>query len=431
MMLEDRLLQSLHDLERQFEVSVSKIQEIAQDFKKAIECGLKGEKSPLLMLPSYIGKPTGQESGTFLAVDMGGTNLRVAKFTIAQRSITKIAEISAGLRSDDGSYDYTTSKTTAEELFDYIANKIAQVVAPGEKYFLGHTFSFPTKQHDINNATLIMWMKEISVSGVVGKNPNQLLLEALKRKNLGIIPCAILNDTVGTLLVAACKYAEADIATILGTGHNTCYVEPNHPLTGKPMIVNLEAANFDWKLPYTEYDDILDAASNKPGGARLEKMVSGAYLGELVRIIISKLAEEGLILKNCSNCRPLLAEKYSLPSKEISEFIQNRDYIKEVFACSTEDAEAISFISALVSKRGARLAAGTYIGTMLHIDPAVNQQHMVAIDGSIYEKMSGFKVELRKALDEALGSQSDKIVLQLIKDGSGAGAAVAAAIATE
>ena len=175
---------SLKDLERQFEVSVSKIQAIAQDFKKAIEDGLKGEKSPLLMLPSYIGKPSGNESGTFLGVDIGGTNLRVAKFNIANRNIEKIGEIAASLKSSDGTYDYTTSKTTAEELFDYIADKIAQVVTANEKYFLGLTFSFPTKQQDINNATLIMWMKEISVSGVIGKNPNQLLWEALIRKQL-------------------------------------------------------------------------------------------------------------------------------------------------------------------------------------------------------------------------------------------------------
>ena len=424
-------MKSLQDIEQQLEVPRKKIREIAQNFKKAIECGLNGGKSPLLMLPSYIGQPSGKESGTFLAVDMGGTNIRVAKFDIDHRKITKLAEISASLKSNDGSYDYTTSKTTAVELFDYIADKIAQIVAPGEKYSLGHTFSFPTKQHDINNATLIMWMKEISVTGVVGENPNQLLREALKRKNLDIIPCAILNDTVGTLLVAACQYAEADIATILGTGHNTCYVEPNHPLTGKPMIVNMEAANFDWELPFTEYDDILDAASNKPGGARLEKMVSGAYLGELVRVIICKVGEEGLIFKNNNSWKPLLLGKYSLQSKEISEFIQNMDYIKERFTCSNDDAETIRFISMLVSKRSARLAAGTYIGTMLHIDPNVKHQHMVAVDGSIYEKMPGFKAELRKALDEALGSQSDQIIIKLIKDGSGAGAAVAAAMATD
>jgi hexokinase len=423
-------MQSLQDLEKQLEVSGSDIRTIAQNFKKAIEFGLKGEKSPLLMLPSFIGRPSGDESGTFLAVDMGGTNLRVAKFIIDKRRITKIAEISAGLRSSDGSYDYTTSQTTAEELFDFFAEKIALVVTPGEKCFLGHTFSFPTKQHDINNATLIMWTKEIAVSGVVGKNPNQLLLDALKRKKLDIIPCAVINDTVGTLLVAACQYAEADVGTILGTGHNTCYVEPHHPLTGKPMIVNMEAANFDWELPYTEYDDILDAASNKPGRARLEKMISGAYLGEVVRIIICKLAEQGAIFKGNCQYQSLISGKYSLPSNVISDFIQNVDSIRKMFGCSNEDAEAIGFISALVSRRGARLAAGTYIGTVLHIDPELKEKHMIAVDGSIYEKMPGFKEELRKALDEVLGNQPDKIIIQLVKDGSGAGAAVAAAMTT-
>ena len=187
------------------------------------------------------------------------------------------------------------------------------------------------------------------------------------------------------------KYAEADIATILGTGHNTCYVEFNHPLNRKAMIVNLEAANFDWGLPYTAYDDILDAASNKPGGARLEKMVSGAYLGELVRIIISQLVEEGLLFKNNNQRRPLLLEKYCLQTKEISKFIEQVDYIRDFFGCSPEDAKTISFISKLVSKRGARLVAGTYIGTVLHIDPEVHYRHMVAVDGSIYEKFRALK----------------------------------------
>ncbi len=418
----------LHTLEKELEVPVDKINEIAQNFKKAIENGLKGEKSPLLMIPSYIGKPSGEESGTFLAVDMGGTNVRVAKFSIKERNITKIAEVSSGLKSTDGSWDYTTSQTTAEQLFDFFAEKIAQIVEPGEKYYLGHTFSFPTKQTDINNATLIMWMKEISVTGAVGKNPNQLLLEALKRKKLDVNPCAILNDTVGTLLVAACQYADADIGTILGTGHNTCYVEPNHPLTGSPMIVNMESANFDWELPFTEYDNLLDAASNKPGGARLEKMVSGVYLGELVRILLCELADQGGFLNDNQKLRSSISEKNSLPSKEVSEFIRNRNHIQSTFDCSTPDAEIIQNISALIVKRGARLAAGTYIGTVLHIDPELKQQHMVAVDGSIYEKMTGFKEELRRGLDEALGNKADKIRVQLVKDGSGAGAAVAAAM---
>ncbi len=421
-------MDSLQSLQKELEVSIDKIDEIAQNFKKAIESGLKGENSPLLMIPSYIGKPSGEESGTFLAVDMGGSNVRVAKFSIKDRNITKIAEVSSGLRSADGTWDYTTSETTAEELFDFFAEKIAQIVGPGERYYLGHTFSFPTKQTDINHATLIMWMKEISVTGVVGKNPNQLLLEALQRKKLEVYPCAILNDTVGTLLVAACQYADADIGTILGTGHNTCYVEPHHPLTGKPMIVNMEAANFDWKLPFTEYDNFLDAASNKPGGARLEKMMSGVYLGELVRIILCKSADQGSLLKNNQKLMSSFGEKNSLPSKEVSEFISNRNYIQTVFDCSAPEAETIQEISRLVVERAARLVAGTYIGTALHIDPALEDQHMVAVDGSIYEKMTGFKDELRKGLDEALGNKADKIRVQLVKDGSGAGAAVAAAM---
>lgn len=62
----------------EFTLDSDAIKDVAASFRYDIEHGVKetGESS-LRMLPSYIGLPTGKETGEYLALDFGGTNLRV------------------------------------------------------------------------------------------------------------------------------------------------------------------------------------------------------------------------------------------------------------------------------------------------------------------------------------------------------------------
>lgn len=421
-------MKTIMEIMSRFEIKKAQMVQITQDFQKAIEVSLDGGDSPLLMIPSYIGKPSGEESGEFIAVDMGGTNVRVGKFRIGDRKIVKGPESKASLKNKENGYDFTSSDTTGVELYDFIASKMDKLVSPDEELYLGHTFSFATKQTGINDAVLLGWSKEISVQGVEGMNPNHLLAEAIDRRNIKVKPCAIINDTVGTLLVAACTDLNANIASIIGTGHNTCYVEPNHPLTGKPMIINMEAANFDWGLPFTIYDDRLDQNSKKPGKGRLEKMVSGAYLGEVVRLVLVDLEERGLLFADSHMDKSKLAEKNFIDTKMIADFINDKSSIEQVFSCNAADAKIVFELASLIVKRAAQLVASTYLGTLMHIDPELTKEQTIGIDGSIYEKMPGFHDAIKEALKDMTGAKADKIQLKLVKDGSGAGAAVAASM---
>ncbi|GKD74558.1 putative hexokinase [Tanacetum coccineum] len=45
-------------------------------------------------------------------------------------------------------------------------------------------------------------------------------------------------------------------------------------------------------LPLTEYDNALDAESLNPGEQIFEKMISGMYLGELLRRVLLRMADE-------------------------------------------------------------------------------------------------------------------------------------------
>jgi len=432
------LLTRLQEITTEFTILPEQIHTIANTFHQTMLAGLAGTHSSLKMLPSYISKPSRDETGIFLALDFGGTNVRVlVTELLGQGHYTIHAHIASPLKDKNGQYNYISEQSTADQLFDFIATKIATLVTPNAIYPLGHTFSFPTNQTALNRSTLLYWTKEIATKGVEGQDITELLTAALRRKHLtNVVPQAIINDTVGTLSAEAYTDQSTSIGSICGTGHNTAYIEPCAPCTGKPMIINLESGNFD-QLPVTCYDKQLDHDSEKPGSQQLEKMVSGHYIGELIRIIICSLLNEGLF----ANCDTVpLTKPYTLTGAHLSLFLQDTSttYMSinsflentlHIIGSTALDRRILKDIATLVSTRSARLVAATYIGILHHIDPTLSQNHKIAIDGSLYEKTPGYADIIQATLAQGLDAQ--KVTTTLIKDGSGIGAAIATAIAVQ
>jgi hexokinase len=390
---------TLAQLQKEFAVGPRQLATIAADFRDAMAAGLAGRPSPLKMLPSYLGRPTGRESGQYLALDFGGSNVRVQLVELhGDGRWTVRRQTAAPLKDPAGGYDYTAVDASAGGLFDFIAGQIAQTVDKDDDLRLGHTFSFPCRQLDVGRAELLSWTKEIRTAGVEGREVNALLADALVRRGLGRIrPCAILNDTVGTLLAAAYADPAADIAAICGTGHNTCYYD-----VARAMIINMESGNFD-RLPFTAYDQAVDAASEKPSVQRLEKMAAGRYLGEMARLAADDLGQ------------PAAAD---LTAEGVAAWLTEPAAPAELHS-----------LAGLIVTRAARLVAATFLGVLTHTDPALAQKHTIAIDGSLYEKLPGYAEALKIALADHLGAAADRLDLRLVKDGSGVGAAIAAAIA--
>ena len=413
-----------------FEVDGQKMLDIALLFKDTMEKTLSGETTCLKMLPSYIGKPTGKEKGTFMTIDMGGTNLRCTKFSIEDGHFKNLGEIKAKLINREKDYDLTKVDTTAEQLFGFMAESIKSLVDGEEKLYLGNTFSFPCKQLGINEAYLIHWTKEIATSGVEGSNINKLLGDALKEKNINVEPVAILNDTVGTQLVAMYSYQESDIASIMGTGHNTCYLEKNHPLNGGNMIVNIESGNYNVGLPVTKYDNIIDSNSQIPGAQMLEKMVSGYYMGFLVKEILLDLYKNNELFTNADiDTKEFFGQSFN--ALMVENFILYPCKTEEQYLCSREDAEIIKKVAKAVLKRTVRLVASSFLGILFHQHGGtdINEKHVIAIDGTIYEKMPKVHELMVEAFKDTLGEKAEMIEIKLVKDGSGLGAAIAAAVA--
>ena len=119
---------------------------------------------------------------------------------------------------------------------------------------------------------------------------------------------AILNDTTGTLMSCAWKNPHCKIGLIVGTGSNACYVESQQNAemfddvdhgSGK-VIINLEWGAFGdaGALDFcrTAADKEVDENSINPGKQLHEKMISGMYMGELARLCLEALVNEGLLL---------------------------------------------------------------------------------------------------------------------------------------
>ena len=416
----------------EFTVDGSRLHEVAADFRYDLRKGLQDPaESSLRMLKSYVGLPTGEETGEYLALDFGGTNVRVLRIRLDGHGKFEVLKKVAKPLRVEGIYDFVGEGSTAEQQFDFIAELVDEAIEGDHttKYLLGHTFSFPSEQTNLYNAKLIIWTKEFATKGVEGKVVNDLLKEALHRQGIdNVEPTAVINDTVAVLLAAAYKQADTYIGSIYATGHNTCYFEPFADKAERPMILNLESGGF-MKLAPNRFDAEFDAQSEKPGEQRLEKMVSGRYMGELFGMALAELlGEQG--------------SKYGFTSIDMSNTILDetpaREEVKAIVKAKTgreletADCELVQQIASAIVIRSARLVTATYVGIIWQLagGKAIAKQH-IAIDGSVYEKMPLAKENIMRALSELLGEDAAVVDTVLENGGSGLGAAIAAAMSQE
>ncbi|OXB81001.1 UNVERIFIED_CONTAM: hypothetical protein H355_006084, partial [Colinus virginianus] len=273
--------------------------------RQEMERGLDREsnaKSSVRMLPTYVcHTPDGTERGKFLALDLGGTNFRVLVVHVEEDNIHMTSNI----------YVIPTAimQGTGEALFDHIIECIMDFQMKQELMDqvlpLGFTFSFPCQQLGLDKAVLLNWTKGFSASGCVGQDVVQMLRDAAQRKqHVALKVVAVVNDTVGTMMACGYHDPKCEIGLIVGTGTNTCYMEERAKVgtvegdEGR-MCINMEWGAFgdNGCLDgfFTSFDQLVDEKSINAGRQRFEKLISGMYLGEIVRHILLALVEEQVL----------------------------------------------------------------------------------------------------------------------------------------
>ncbi|CCF52284.1 hypothetical protein NDA11_007405 [Ustilago hordei] len=449
--------QALSSIVEQFTLSKPLLESLIARFHELYDYGLSHDGAEMQMIPSFVtGVPTGSEKGTYLALDLGGTNLRVCEVALDGKGTFSIKQ--EKYRVSDA-----LKQGPVRDLFDYMARSVDNFLtdfgtaSTEDVLHLGLTFSFPVEQSAIDRGHLIHWTKGFNCPDAPGKDVVQLLQESLDRKHIKVKCSALVNDTVGALLAHAYASKGALISAIFGTGTNGAYLESIDKIKKlkaaqgsiSHMVVNTEWGGFDDQrkaLPVTIFDNKVDRESIRPRNHIFEKMISGMYLGEVARCVLLHLIDQLVLFQGYSSA--LMNRQYafdtaymsaveadkedaSSPSSATRKVLVETMKIKPEYV-SAEDVETVRKVCEIVGTRAARLSAVAIAATMIQTgnvqstgpeDDGVK----VGMDGSVIEYYPNFEVRMRSALRELIGDEGEKRVkIGLAKDGSGVGAALGA-----
>lgn len=136
------------------------------------------------------------------------------------------------------------------------------------------------------------------------------------------------------------------------------------------MIINTEWGSFGDKnadfLPRTFYDNRLNRESWNPGVHLFEKMVSGLYLGELVRNIMIDFLDRRLLF-NCQYTRELntpysfeVSYMSTIESDQTSQLEETQHILEEIMglpSTTLNDRRAVKKMCELVGQRASQLVA--------------------------------------------------------------------------
>lgn len=244
----------------------------------------------------------------------------------------------------------------------------------------------------------------------------------------------------------AWKNPNCKIGVILGTGSNACYVEKaqhaelfNKSLKtdDEQVVINTEWGAFgdrgSLEFIRTSFDRDVDENSINPGHQLFEKMLSGMYLGELVRLVLINLATKGLVFNGVVTDQ--LKTRHSFVTKFVSEIESDEKCVSKAREIlfdfgyedpTDEDCVIVWYACECISRRAAHLVSAALATLILRVgDPDIT----IGVDGSVYRFHPKFHDLMTEKIKELVPSNY-RFRFALSEDGSGRGAALVAAVAT-
>ncbi|EFQ30257.1 hexokinase [Colletotrichum graminicola] len=438
----------------------------------------KLQTSMACMLPSYNHQlPDGYEAGQYLAVDVGGSTLRVALVELRGRD----AKGSEGevVRMSSLKIDSDIRNLEGMAFFDWMAERIWEMVSqdghdPSQPMPMALAWSFPIEQTSLKGGRIHSMGKGfLAAEGLMGKDLGEVIESACSARGMNAQLRVILNDGGATLLSQAYVHPATRFGLILGTGVNIAAYLPVS-LIGRPkfgdrprewwdeardVIVNTELGMFGQDvLSVTRWDRLLKQGHPRPELQPLEMMVSGYYLGEVVRFALIEAIETtglfgGVVPKS-------LEEPYSLKSETISAvegdaspmLTSSIDLFVSLYPSShtptSSDMSALRSLASFVSRRSAAIiAACLHAVWSLRLEALSEEPEeeasdrlaeesslvrtMVAYNGSVIECYPGYLAMCQDYVDALINREDRSIDLVLAKESSLLGAGVALAMACD
>ncbi|KAB2106181.1 Hexokinase-1 [Alternaria gaisen] len=425
------------------------------------------QSSDICMLPSYNHKlPSGFEKGTYLALDVGGSTFRIALVELNGRQpgaknmrivVMKNYKIDEKVRQKRGN-----------EFFEWMAEKIQQALADPqlrsstktEEFPMGLAWSFPVEQTSSRSANLLDMGKGFrATEGVLGQDLSELIMAPCRKRGLPVHMDSIVNDSSATLLSRAYEDPSTRFAVILGTGFNISVHLPVSSLAstkykGYPqqwlddathVLVNTECSMFGKHVfPTTRWDEQLNDAHMRPDFQPFEHMISGRYIGEIVRLILVEAVQTAGLFSG--EIPHQLAEPYTLDTGTIAAMeMDDSKHLTSAAALfqskhplskppTYNDIQFVRQVSQLVSHRAAAfLATGIHALWALRtksegLTPASAGRMSIGCNGSVIEKYPFFRELCQSHLHEmiaASGAESNSVTLEVAIESAIYGAAVA------
>lgn len=383
----------------------------------AMEAGLEGKTDGLEMIPTYVGtrwRDDLQQERTFLVLDAGGTNLRMAVVTFQEgkKNGEEVSESPRILHYAQKALPGTQGPIGAEAFMDELAALLLPHLAFSRR--LAFCFSFSAEILPNREARVRGMAKEVQVTGMENLLLGEALRAALRRQgDTGELEVLVLNDTIAAALACLSETVhrgyEGPVGIIHGTGVNVAYPEPK-----LGMLVNTEAGNYRMKNR-GPIDVMIDEDSRIPGDHAFEKMYSGAYLGEVFRL--SLLGAAGLLenvpLDFLAEGERLLSEKTAkqlrsldhVGNQELSLWLKKPSESRlQDFFTTAEDVRVARKIGEAVYARAARFVTMEIAASLLQagLGRSAEKPAAVVIEGSTYYKSTGLRRQVEEAVLDIL-----------------------------
>ncbi|KAI4265226.1 MAG: hypothetical protein L6R38_009571 [Xanthoria sp. 2 TBL-2021] len=462
-------VQDLHERHLRVESLLALSDKLQAEFTERLQSGSQ------CMLPSHnYTLPNGKEHGTYLALEVGGSTLRVALVDLNGRASTQPLRIRRIVASN---IDNRVRDLRGLAFFDWIAAKIREMLLgdreardrrqSNEPLPMGIAWAFPIDQTSIRSGNIIGMGKGFNCSTYKGSDLGDLITEACQRLNLNIRLDAIVNDSSAAVLSCAYIDPSTRLAVILGTGLNAAVHLPvscldeskfgsrQFPSTANTthVLVNTELSMFGKDaFPTTPWDEDLNAHHILPDYQPLEYLLAGKYMGEIVRLVLVEATEtcglfNGKLPSDLS--MPFSLETRILATIEADFYphLNPARFLRDEWTLPGPPTPAemhfIRQVVLAVSRRSqgyftAAIHALSYL--LRDVDDSLLRNGLdhisIGCDGSVINKYPGYMEKCQLLLDEMVrtdGTGQKRVVLDSAGESAvlGAGVAVAMANAAE
>ncbi|ORX89823.1 hypothetical protein K493DRAFT_318405 [Basidiobolus meristosporus CBS 931.73] len=429
--------------ENDFKINREDLLRVKSHFVEEVKNGLSNASSSLAMLPGYVSSlPTGDEKGKFLLVMIDEATLGVGAVTFV-----------GGRKYELALQKYVVdanARENAKKLFSFVANCLAFLlnelhIPLNSNLPLAASLAFPLSHQGVGKGQVLSFCKGFRVPGLLSRDIGELLFEAFKKKGIVADILTIQNDTITSLLAHAYSVcSQTTIGCFIDSGTNIAYLDSLEQLPKwksllgvDKMIFNTECGGFNVEgaqVKRNKFDLKIDEESHLPGLQRFEKMTSGMYIGEIVRLAMESMVLKGVLfggkLPNDLSTPYLFdfEQMIVMESDKSPDLLTVKRLLKHTLNISTSisDREIVKCLCQQVCTRAASLVGACLAGLIeRHIQNDPEKIVSVSLDGRVLHQYHQYHHRLCSTVRDLLGENGDKVRFGLVENlsvGAGVGA---------